>query len=201
MKKLLLMALAMTSLPANAGFFDELNKVLNTTGSILDATTGSTTATQPNVGSNNSGIAGMAQATAQQRQTIYYKLATADASGNAKQALNESTPVLQGFLERVSCSDVYGMKNIGQFITLDAAKNVYSFSGAMDNTQYHPKNQCMTVTQVGNITMPALNALKLQVMFVSDASGETTSRFYLLKKQNNGQWLVDKAAGIYSVTF
>ena len=191
----------MASLPANAGFFDELNKVLTTTGSILDATTGSTTSTQPNVVSNNSGIAGMAHATEQQRQIIYNKLATADASGNAKQALTESTPVLQGFLERVSCSDVSGMTNIGQFITLDAAKNVYSFSGAMDNTQYHPKTQCMTVTQVGNITMPALNALKLQVMFVSDASGETNSRFYLLKKQTNGQWLVDKAAGIYSVTF
>ncbi len=107
-------------------------------------------------------------------------------------ALREAAPVLQEFLATVACSDVYGMNNIGRYTTLDAADRKYYFSGAMEGTKYHPKNQCMSLTQVGNVSMPALNALKLQVMFVSDASGESSTHYYLLLKQADGSWLVDK---------
>lgn len=194
MKKYIISALLLTTSLAHADFLNELNKVLATTGSVLDAATGTSSTQSARTFSAN---AGHPNATNAQKQAIQMKLINADVKGNASVAMNEARSVLQDFLERVACSDEYGMKNIGEFTTLNAAQNKFYFSGAMKNTQYHPKTSCMSVTQVGNVTMPALNALRMEVMFVSDVSGESDMRAYLLMKQSNGTWLVDKAGGRY----
>lgn len=191
MKKIILISGILLANTASAGFLDSVSKVLDTTGNVLNTVTG--TASMPTSKSTNSMQSGHPQPTTNQRSQLENKLNTVATTGQQAKALTEVVPLLQQFLQVVACSDEYGMRNIGKYTTLNATQNLYQFSGAMRNTQYHPKSQCMNVTQIGNVMMPALNALKLQVMFVSDASGESTSRTYLLMKQADGSWLVDKS--------
>lgn len=180
------LAIALTS-NAHAGWADELSKGLGILGSVLGAASGMS------VSQTATGTAlvegGFIQPTDAQKNAIASKLKTPNVSGATARALAEAAPTLQPFLETVSCSDAYDMKTLGRFTTLNGADKV--FSGAFSHTNYHPKNQCMTVTQIGNFNMLALNALALKVMFVSDVSGESSSKGYVLIKQADGQWLVD----------
>lgn len=194
--------LLVSSSVSYAGWADELSKGLGVLNSVLGSSN-STASTENNnsTGRSRSNVGGFIQPTANQKLAIANKLKNANVYGGTAKALVEAAPTLQAFLETVSCSNVYGMENVGRYTTLNASKNKYSFSGAMEGLHYHPNSQCMTVTQIGNFTMPALNALKLQVMFVSDVSGESAARAYLLIKQDDGSWLVDNASTPMNATF
>lgn len=55
--------------------------------------------------------------------------------------------------------------------------------------RYHPADQCVSVRSMDEWGMPALNALRFRVNYISDVSGEVASSNYLLVKQSSGEWL------------
>lgn len=188
------MAISALSMQVNAGFWKEVGKAVDILNSVTGGTTATTSSTSSTGSSSNN--AGFPEPTSAQITQIQNKLQTAKLTltGNSAIAWAEASPMLQNFISTVACSDEYGMSNIGRYTTLNASQitSYYYFSGAMRSMQYHPKDtQCVSVTQIGNISAPALNALKFQVMFVSDVSGESSTRGYLITKQSDGSWLVD----------
>lgn len=60
--------------------------------------------------------------------------------------------------------------------------------------KYHDRNKCLSVRAIDNISMPALNALKIRVVYFADDSGETVNFIYLLQKTDDHNWKLVKVA-------
>lgn len=56
--------------------------------------------------------------------------------------------------------------------------------------KYHNRGKCLDVRAIDNISMPANNALLFRAVFYAEDSGETVSFKYLMKRMDNGQWLL-----------
>lgn len=60
----------------------------------------------------------------------------------------------------------------------------------MTSTKYHDKSACLTVLRIQGVTAPALNALRFEVVYLAEDSGESNIQQYELVKQPDAQWLV-----------
>lgn len=54
--------------------------------------------------------------------------------------------------------------------------------------KFHDRNKCVSVSVIDQFLMPALNALRLRVVYFADDSGETINFLYLFKKTDSGEW-------------
>ncbi len=61
--------------------------------------------------------------------------------------------------------------------------------------RYHDFRKCLTVRQIDRWDMPALNTLEFRAIFYADDSGETVSMGYILRKMDNGTWLLFRIKG------
>lgn len=58
--------------------------------------------------------------------------------------------------------------------------------------KYHDRNKCVSVQAIDKWQMPALNALVFRAIYVADDSGETANFMYVLKKDDEGQWKLER---------
>jgi hypothetical protein len=56
----------------------------------------------------------------------------------------------------------------------------------------HNKGSCVTVQRVYGWTMPTPNALRFEVVYISDTSGESGKSVHEMQKQPNGEWLFSR---------
>ena len=60
------------------------------------------------------------------------------------------------------------------------------YGGSM---HYHNKEQCVNVARVSGWTSPSINALRFEVVYLADDSGEVVKQNNEVVKQPDGEWL------------
>lgn len=194
-KRFAILALAGLSLNANAGFFDELNKVLVTTNSVLGVVSGTPTTTSSS-SSYPSAVQAvpLAQITPAQEQRISQVIKANTSDKFVNQAILEAKPNLEGFLKLSSCQNSGGALMAGKYLSPSVSSYVVNSTirTVVPDTKYHPLNQCMTVQSIGNWHIFERDTLIFNVVYASDVSSESVNREMWMKREPDGQWLVTK---------
>jgi hypothetical protein len=102
----------------------------------------------------------------------------------------EAAPVIATFAERLSClSQPSGAKSLNEFAAPNTTFEWGYLNYPMFNTRYHDKAYCMTVLRIHGWEALANNALKYEVQFKAEDSGEVHSNSHVIVKQSDGTWL------------
>ncbi|MDO4250739.1 MAG: hypothetical protein Q4C68_04435 [Moraxella sp.] len=104
-----------------------------------------------------------------------------------KTAVTQAIDPIAQLLLIASCSTEEFNLSLGGIQALNAQS--FNLMNIMSYLQYHPKNQCVSVKNIGNWQMPAKNALTFRVIYHSDISGETATALVSMI-YDNGNWLV-----------
>ncbi len=105
--------------------------------------------------------------------------------------INQATPKMHAFIERLSCIRQYN--DGGSAVLQGMAAPGVSFKffvPPMHGTKLHNKNSCLTVSsvQLKPLSYQGLAALQIKVSYVADDSGETTTSNHEINKNNKGVW-------------
>ena len=107
-----------------------------------------------------------------------------------KTRATEAMPRIKEVLERLSCAQ--GI-DAGWMLAYAVPGAPFGFGSAlgypMRKVPYHNQNACLTVTRIHGWTSPALNALRFEVVFLAEDSGESAKTALEIIKQPDGQWL------------
>lgn len=129
-----------------------------------------------------------AQISREQEQTILQSLATKNSNTALNQAVAEASQNISGFIKISSCQNTYGRGS--RLNIYGAPGRDFSYAdGVMMSMPYHDKSRCLSVLRLQGWDMPAKNALRFEVVYVSDSSGESQKRNHELVKQPTGEWL------------
>lgn len=150
---------------------------------------GQTTATQTGKSSTN-------QITEAQTDKIVNGLVSSrkQYNNNLGHAISEAAPNIGKVISFLSCFAGTGFPDsyLGQYIAPRGPFDGYQSQlriNPISRMQYHPKSQCLSVVRFQGWSMPATNALKFQVLYISDSSGETQTDGFEMVKQPSGEWL------------
>jgi hypothetical protein len=133
----------------------------------------------------------LARITPTQQSRIAQALKDGNADPKAAAAINQATPKMRAFIERLSCIKQY---NDGGSAVLQgmAAPDVSFkfFVPPMHGTKSHNKNSCLTVASVvlKPVATKAGDALQIKVSYLAEDSGETTTSNHEINKNNKGIW-------------
>ncbi len=161
--------------------------------------TGTTTATTPGGTAGpaqpikRSAPRGFAQITSDQQKAIANEIPKVVPSTNVRPLVDEATPAIAMFLERMSClQDTVGLQAMQEFSAPGSSAILdgnLRFNRPMRNTQYHNQVACMNVTRIQGWNAPALNALQFEVTYKAEDSGEVGKSQHEIVKQPDGAWL------------
>ena len=105
--------------------------------------------------------------------------------------INQATPKMRAFIERLSCIRQYN--DGGSAVLQNMAAPGVSFKffvPPMHGTKLRSKNSCLTVASV--VLKPATtktgDALQIKVSYVAEDSGETTTSNHEINKNSKGVW-------------
>ena len=110
----------------------------------------------------------------------------------AKQNLSEASETISAFLENVGCIPASDGGGLNVFAAPGHRFSPNGFASPMLSTRYHDKSACLSVVRIQGVTAPALNALRFEVVYLADDSGESTIKHHELVKQPDGQWLFNE---------
>jgi hypothetical protein len=123
------------------------------------------------------------------------RIAQAVKAGNtdpkALSNINQATPKMRAFIERLSCIRQY---NDGGSATLQAlaapSASFKFFVPPMHGTKVHNKSTCLTVTSVllKPVTFQGAPAIQIKVSYLAEDSGETTTSNHEINKNSKGVW-------------
>lgn len=106
------------------------------------------------------------------------------------QAIAEASSTISSFLRINSCLSDYNASALNAYA---APGKIYPnnnyISGPVTMMPRHDKNTCATVIRIHGWSMPTDNALKFEVVYMSDSSGESVKTAHELRKQPSGEWL------------
>lgn len=109
---------------------------------------------------------------------------------NINIAISEASPVISEFIGMNSCITDYNGSTLNKFAAPGKLYPNNSYTGSpVHQMRYHDENSCASVLRVQGWQMPARNALRFEVSYISDASGEVVKGNHEVVKQPNGEWL------------
>ena len=174
------MVLTLTACASVNDGLNTLNSGLATVNQILGAPTTAQNTSVPN----------LARITTTQTNLISQNINKGQQQSSAKMrsAITEASPNIEKVIRFISC---YPDFNPQRFLNQYEAPNEDPFitHTPISRMQYHPKTQCVSVVRFQDWSMPAANALKFQVVYQSDSSGESNTQKYEMVKQPSGEWL------------
>lgn len=134
---------------------------------------------------------GFVTATAEQQGAIRRELSKPLPNEKIRQMVNEASPAIMMFIERIAClADYTGASALDEYAVSGASlRNRYVGSQPMAFARYHDKAACMTVSRVQGWNAPANNALRFEVVYKADDSGEVSKLTHEAIKQPDGAWL------------
>jgi hypothetical protein len=114
----------------------------------------------------------------------------------AKQAAKDALPNIKKILSVHRCVVDPGSLLLLRPYIMVGATNVwpYLYSAPVSRLRYHDKKKCLSVQAIDDWNMPALNALIFRAVFISDISGETIHYYYLMKKEDEQTWKLERAS-------
>lgn len=141
-------------------------------------------------------LRGYASATPEQGAVIARELVKAVPAGPIRAAETEAEPALKEFIERLSCMvDSTGASAMNTYAA--PGSNIANYLIAarpMSRTHYHAKSACLTVTRVQGWVAPAKNALRFEVVFTAEDSGEAVRTHQEFVRQPDGTWLATEVS-------
>ena len=138
---------------------------------------------------------GLAALTAEQEERITKELAKKVQDAKLRTLIGEAAPTIKDFVSRASClpDNKFDANKFVNLFNIYAApgKNLYVMS-PVNQTPYHNKAQCLSVARFQAWKAPANNALKFEVVYVADDSGESAKMQHEIVKQPDGSWLFNE---------
>jgi hypothetical protein len=136
---------------------------------------------------------GLASLTETQAAKIDVALQLDSPNTALNRAVDEAKITIGPFLKIHSCLSGYNASSLNVYAAPGKLypNNNYS-QGPMAQMRSHNKSSCLTVQRVHGWTMPTANALRFEVGYVSDLSGESGKSFHEVQKQANGEWLFSR---------
>jgi hypothetical protein len=118
------------------------------------------------------------------------------ADTRVREAMEAALPTVKKVLAIHQCVKTHdGLLQLNQWAVPGADLRRWGQGGSFPNhydwMRYHDRNKCVGVRAIDNWSMPALNALRFRAVFFADDSGETINFTYLLKRTDDGSWLVE----------
>ena len=110
-----------------------------------------------------------------------------------KTSMDEALPIVKKVLAIHQCIKDGGMQQLN-FLAVPGVDFTpqWGMNGSWPNSslymRYHDRNKCLSIRQIDNWEMPALNALTFRAIYFSIDSGETVSFSYLMKRVDDGSW-------------
>jgi len=184
-KKTLLLAAMLSTTSVHAGFLADVNKKLEDVNKAL----GATPSTSQSVKATGRGLP---TPTEGQLKAIDSALKVKGNNAALVNAIAEASESISGFIKIQTCimDDRRGaLLNIYAAPGTDEYNPMFYPMYPAGRMQYHDKSSCVSVVRMNGWEMPAKNALKFEVVYVSDSSGESVKEQHLLVKQSSGEWL------------
>jgi hypothetical protein len=105
--------------------------------------------------------------------------------------INQATPKMRAFIERLSCIRQYN--DGGSAVLQGMAAPGVSFKffvPPMHGTKLHNKNSCLTVSAIAlkPLSYQGLAGIQIKVSYLAEDSGETTTSNHEINKNNKGVW-------------
>ena len=172
-------------------FMNRVNNGLSNVNKVLGALGGNPSSTATNNNINNKELAPI---TKEQVANINYLLEnTYTKNGDIKTAIREASPNISKIVGFLSCySGYYSERYLSQY-TAPEHSAFGSFITPLSRAKYHPQSQCISIKKMQGWSMPAKNALRFEVIYVSESSGESIKNTYEMVKQPDGEWLATSA--------
>lgn len=140
----------------------------------------------------------MARITPQQQARIAQAIKEGNTEPEVQAKLNQATPKIRSFVERLSCIRQYNDGGTAALQALAAPGVSFKFFvPPMHGTRNHSKASCLTVvsiqvkpasTQVKSGGIKAGEALQIKVSYLAEDSGETTTSNHEINKNAKGVW-------------
>ncbi|WP_167086080.1 hypothetical protein [Massilia frigida] len=110
-----------------------------------------------------------------------------------QQAVAEAAPTIAPFLKANSCLGGYDASALNVYAAPGKTyPNNNYIGGPLPTMRRHTKGECATVVRIHGWDMPAKNALRFEVVYVSDSSGESGKSRHEVQRQAGGEWLFSK---------
>lgn len=137
---------------------------------------------------------GYAMATPKQQQLITQAIPKSISNAHLRPRIAEASPAIAEFVERLAClTDHTGASALNQYAVPGAnLHNRYVGLHPMRLMKYHNKTACLSVSRIHGWSGPANNALRFEVIYKSDESGETKKLTHEAIKQPDGVWLFSR---------
>jgi hypothetical protein len=123
------------------------------------------------------------------------RIAQAVKEGNtdpkAVNTINQATPKMRAFIERLSCIRQYSDGGSSTLQALAAPSASFQFFvPPMHGTKVHNKSSCLTVSNVllKPVSFQGAAAIQIKVSYLAEDSGETTTSNHEINKNNKGVW-------------
>ncbi len=133
----------------------------------------------------------LARITSAQISRIAQAVKEGNTDPKALSIINQATPKMRAFIERLSCIRQY---NDGGSATLQAlaapTASFQFFVPPMHGTKIHNKNTCLTVSNVllKPVSFQGSAAIQIKVSYLAEDSGETTTSNHEINKNSKGVW-------------
>lgn len=109
------------------------------------------------------------------------------------QAIAEAAPVIKNFVKTNACITGYNGSALNAYAAPGKSYSTFGYDGApMQLMKYHNKASCASVLRFHGWSMPARNALRFEVVYSADDSGETIKNVHELVQQPTGEWLFSR---------
>lgn len=109
---------------------------------------------------------------------------------NINTAIAEASPTIRGFIETNSCITAYNGSALNRYAAPGKNYTSVNYIGApIPKMRYHDKTSCVSVLRIQGWKMPAKNALRFEVSYISDSSDEVVKSNHEVVRQPNGEWL------------
>lgn len=113
-----------------------------------------------------------------------------------RNVIADASSTLKEFVAKVSCLPYNGgdlNAQITSMFTIYAApgRSLFLLPPA-NQTRYHDKSSCLSVVRIQGWNAPALNALKFEVVYLANDSGESAKTDHEMVKQPDGVWLFNR---------
>ncbi len=133
---------------------------------------------------------GFAFATAEQQNAIGQELSKPLPNEKVRQMVKNAAPAIAVFVEHIAClADASGASALDEYaVPGGTLGNAYIMLRPMRSAQYHNKAACMTVSRIQGWNAPANNALRFEVVYKADDSGEVNKLTHEAIKQPDGAW-------------
>ena len=133
---------------------------------------------------------GYAELTPEQHQAVAKEMGKVLPTAQVRQLVQEAAPAITAYVERMSCLAAYeGSSALNEFAAPGANLSGAWAIAPMTRAHYHNKASCMTVARVQGWTAPANNALRFEVLYKAEDSGETAKLNHEAVRQPDGTWL------------